>query len=142
MRIHFHLLVDTIPGALVAEFDVARPAGAKEAVPEGEERLGEVVLDSPALMVDIVVSGVVPSQLLEGVPRESVAAVVIDRLDSGEGEVQHGLSGAHHSGEIPNPGASSVEEESLDWVIVQSTKRIWYIESMMTRMEIDCISQK
>lgn len=61
---HVDLPLDVFPGPLVTEFDLAGPLGTKESIPEDEERLGEIALDSPALMMDIVVSGIVVGQVL------------------------------------------------------------------------------
>ena len=68
--------------ALVASgYIAAGPDGAEYAVPEGEEWLGEVGFDSPTLVMYVVVAGIVRSDVLQRVPRQSVTAMVIDRFD-------------------------------------------------------------
>lgn len=84
---------------LVARRHVAAgPLGSEPAVPANEEWLGVVCLqsqsaasacthaaphthlDAPALVMHVVVAGIVPENLLQRVPRQRVAAVVVDRL--------------------------------------------------------------
>lgn len=82
-----------------------------------------------------MISSVVGGDLLKGVPRESVAAMVIDRLDRGHGEKPHALTVAHASCEVRDARASSIEQESFDGMVIQSTKSIRDIEAMMSGME-------
>ena len=87
-----HLFLRRVPGTLVSQTDVAaRPHGTQESVPEGEERLAEVRLDAPALVMHVMVSGVVARQVLDGIEGEGVAAVVVDSFDGAESEEPHGL---------------------------------------------------
>lgn len=115
------LLLGGLAGALVLVRDVATgPHGAQKLIPEGEERLREVGLNAPALVVDIVVQGVVRGDELEGIQGEGVATVVVDGLDGGTGEEPHGLADAHASDEVGNSGAKSVQEKALNGVVVES----------------------
>lgn len=66
--------------SLVLECRIALPHGAQPFIPDGEERLGEICLDAPTLMVDIMVRGVVACDVLQWVPWERVSAVIIDSL--------------------------------------------------------------
>lgn len=84
------------PSFFVACADVtANPLGAEDTVPEGEERLAEVCLDAPALVVHVVVAGVVAREALEGVEWQGVAAVVVDCLERAACEEAHPLPGTH-----------------------------------------------
>ena len=82
-----------------------------------------------------MISSVVGGDLLKGVPRESVAAMVIDRLDRGHGEKPHALTVAHASCEVRDARASSIEQESFDGMVIQSTKSIRDIEAMVSGVE-------
>lgn len=46
-------------------------------------------------MVDVVVCGVVAGEMLQWIPWELVAAVVVYCLDGGAGEEPHSLAGGH-----------------------------------------------
>lgn len=71
---------------------LATVLGSQELVPESEEGLGEVGLDSPGLVVNVVVGSIVAGDELERIPREGVAAVVIDGLDGRESEEASALN--------------------------------------------------
>jgi hypothetical protein len=57
-----------------------------------EKGLREVGLNTPALVVNIVVSGIVGEDPVDRVVGESVTTVVEDRLDGRAGEEPHGLA--------------------------------------------------
>jgi hypothetical protein len=71
------------------------PHCAQESIPEGEKRLAEVSLNAPALMVDIMVFGVVACDVLQRIERQSVSAMVVNRLDGATGKKPHALSNRH-----------------------------------------------
>lgn len=88
-----------------------------------------------------MISSVVGGNLLKGVPRESVAAMIIDRLDRGHGEKPHALTIAHSSCEVCDARTGSIEQESFDGMVIQSTKSIRDIEAMVSGVEFhlgDC----
>lgn len=132
----FNLFLSSNSRPLVAGRDVAtNPFGTKKAVPEGEERLAEVGFDTPALVVNIVIAGVVAGDVLERVPRKGIATVVINSLDGAAGKEPHGLSAGHACEHVGNAGAQSVQKEALEGVIVESTVCIRYIETVVTGVE-------
>lgn len=88
-------------------------------------------------MVDVVVGGVVGRDLLKGVPRELVAAMVIDCFDCGHREEPHALTGRHSGSQESHTRTGCIKEESFDWVVVQSTKGVRDIKAMVARMEFD-----
>lgn len=133
----FHLLLSTLPGPFVAVLDIALPFGTQHSIPEDEEWLREVVLDTPALMVDVVVGGVVGRDLLKGVPRELVAAMVIDCFNGRHRKEPHALAGRHHGGQESHARTGCIKQESFDWMVVQSTEGVWDIKAMVARMEFD-----
>lgn len=88
-----------------------------------------------------MISSVVGGDLLKGIPREGVAAMIIDRLDRGHGEKPHALTVAHSSCEVCDTRASSIEQESFNGMVIQSTKSIRNIKAMVSGVEFhlgDC----
>lgn len=136
--IKVYLLLGILTGSLVTQLDLASPLRAKKTIPEDEERLGEIGLDTPALVVDVMVSGVVGGEMLQWIPGEGIATVIIDSLDSREGEEPHGLAVSHAGDQESNSSASRIQEESLNRVVVESTEGIWNIETVMTGVEGHC----
>lgn len=65
---------------------------AKEVVPEGKERLREVVLDTEMLVVNIVINRVIREQPLEWIKPERVSTVIVHSLHSGECVQNHTFS--------------------------------------------------
>lgn len=86
-------------------------------------------------MVDVVVFRVVTRQVLERIPRQLISAVVIDGLDGGHGEKPQSLPCRHEGALIRNGCAKRVEKEALEGMVVESTKCIWDIEAVVSRME-------
>lgn len=97
---------------------LATVLGSQELVPESEEGLGEIGLDSPGLVVNVVVGSVVAGDELKRIPRESVAAVVINGLDSRESEEASALDQRHASHLEANTGTKGVKKEALKGVVV------------------------
>ncbi len=132
------LLGRSCPGALVLEGDVARPPGAQDPVPDGEKGLREVGLDTPALVVDVVVGRVVARDVLQRIEGERVAAVVIDRLHHAADEEEHAQTGAEERHLVGEAGAEGIQDESLDRVIVEGAVRIGDVETVVAGMPIRC----
>lgn len=136
-RLVIYLLLGGDPGAFIAGSHIAPPSRLQKAIPEGEERLREVGLNAPALMMDIMIRSIIRGEVLQGIPGEVVAGVIIHRLDGTEGEQEHRLPVVHVGREKCNTSTSGVQEESLNRVIVERTKRIGNIKAVMTRVEGD-----
>ena len=81
-------------------------------VPKGEKRLGKIGLDrlskarlengledpylnTPTLVVNVMVSSIIREEPLKGVERQRVSAVIIDGFQCAAGIEQHSLSSAH-----------------------------------------------
>jgi hypothetical protein len=107
----------------------------EETIPEGEEGLGEVGLDAPGLVVDVVVGGVVAGDELERVPGEGVAAVVVDGLDGGEGEEEGALTDVHAGGLEGDGGTEAIEEKALERVVVEGAVCVWDVEAVVAGVE-------
>lgn len=104
-------------------------------VPKGEEGLGEVGLDAPGLVVDVVVGRVVARDVLHGVPRERVPAVVVDRLDGREAEEEGALADRHEGELVADAGAERVEEEALKGVVVEGAVCVGDVEAVVAGVE-------
>ena len=89
-------------------------------------------------MVHIMVGRVVASDELKRVPWESVATVIIDSLDGGYGEEPHRLSVGHARNQKPNTGTSSIQEESLYWMIIERTESVRNVKAVVARVEGHC----
>lgn len=113
----------------------AGPLRAEPAVPADQEGLREVGLDAPALVVHVVVDSVVPENLLERIPRERVAAVVIDRFHGAEAEEDHSSAQAHPRELVCQTGADGVHEQALEGMVVQRAERVGDVETVVTGME-------
>lgn len=139
--VRINLLLGSHPGLLIPQGHVTPPLGSHEPVPEDEERLGEVGLDAPALVVDVMVGRIVGRQVLQRIPGECVSAVVVDSLDGGEREEPHALAVGHTGGEERDARACSVQKESLNRVVIERPERVRYIEAVMAGMERHYSSQ-
>ena len=109
--------------------------GIEYSVPESEEGLREIGLDSPGLVMDVVVRGVVAGNVLHGVPREGVSAVIIDGLDGGETEEEHALAHGHARKFVCQASTDGIEEEALEGVIVEGAVGIGDVETVVPRVE-------
>lgn len=129
--IQIHLLLGILAGSLVAQLDLTSPLSAKQTVPEDKERLGEVGLDTPALVMNVVVGGVVGGKMLEWIPGEGIATVIVDSFDGRHCKEPHGLAGTHTGDQESNTSASRIQEESLNWVVVEGTESIWNVKTVV-----------
>lgn len=133
--IHINLLLGALTSPLIAKLDLTLPLCIEETVPEDEEGLGEIGLDTPALVVNIVISSIVGGDMLQWIPGEGVSTVVIDGLDGREGEEQHALTVGHARNQESNACTCSIQEESLNWVIIESTESVGHIETVVAGVE-------
>lgn len=85
-----------------------------------------------------MVAGVVARDVLQGIPGQSIPAVVIDSLDGREGEEEHPLTCGHTRELEADEGAKGVKKESLEGVVVQGAIRVWYIEAVVSGVECSC----
>ena len=65
-----------------------------------------------------MVARVVAGDVLQRVPRQGVAAVIVNRLDRRECEEEYALAHIHACEFEGNAGANGIKEESLEWVVV------------------------
>ena len=134
-RLRLHDLLGLGSRSFVLEAGVTLPHSAEQGVPEGEEGLGEVGLDAPALVVDVVVRSIVAGNVLDRVPGQRVSAVVVYGLDCGHDPKHDSLSLGHPCDLIRDTGTECVEQESLQRVVVQCTVGVRNIQSMVPRVE-------
>lgn len=85
--------------------------------------------------MDVVVSGVVTGDALEGVPGERVSAVAVDSLEGREGPEPDTLAERHEGGLKGDAGADSVEEEALKGMIVEGTVGIGDVEAVVSGVD-------
>ena len=78
-----------------------------------------------------MVVGVVGARELERVPRQPVAAVIVNGLERGDAEEEHGLAGAELAEPFGDASAGGVEEEALDGVVVKRAERVRDVEAVM-----------
>lgn len=84
-------------------------------------------LDTPALMMHVMVFSIVPECPLEWIKRNFVSAVVINSFKSTKGEEEK-ASLLSHSRDLESKASSdSIHEESFKWVVVESPKGIWAV---------------
>lgn len=82
-----------------------------------------------------MIRGVIASHPLQRIPGKSIAAVIVDGFDRGESEKPYALAVAHSRGKESYPSPRSVEKKSFDRMVVESTKCIRNIKSMVARVE-------
>jgi len=118
-------------GTLVFGSHVALVHCPANSVEVDEEWLREVGLDTPGLVVDVVVSSIVGEEPVNRVVGECVAAVVKNCLDSRTGEKPHGLSHRHACEQIAQTSTQRIEGETFERVVVQSAVGIWDVETVV-----------
>ena len=73
--------------------------------------------------------------MLEGIPRQSVPAMVVDGLESRAGEEDHALAGGH-AGELEGDARTDrVEEETFKRVIIKGAVGVGDIKAVVAGME-------
>lgn len=115
----------------ISRSGIAIPHRTKYSVPECEEWLREIRLDSPALVMDVVVSCIVTCDVLQGVPGQCVTAVVINRLDGRGCEEDHSLARRHPSNQVRNASSKCIEEETFERVIIERSISVWDVKSVV-----------
>ena len=83
-----------------------------------------------------MVVGVIAREQLQRVEGEAVAAVVVNGLETGHEEEEHGLARRHVRQELRDAGANSVEYESLERVVVERAKCIRDVQPVMHGVEL------
>ncbi len=89
--------------------------------------------------MNIMVSGIVACDVLEGVPWKGISAVIVDGLDCRAGEEAHSLARGHEGEFVGDAGAEGVEEEALKGVIIESAEGIGDIEAVVPGVECGCL---
>lgn len=81
--------------------------------------------------MNIVIRRIVAKQDLEWVPRDRITAVVVDRFEGGDDEESGRLAGGHSRQALGQGSAKTVKKKTLKPVVVERTKRIWHVESVV-----------
>jgi hypothetical protein len=87
-------------------------------------------------MVQIVVLGIVPKDGLEGIPPDVVSTVVVHRLDRAYPKEDDGLSDGHPCCRVSEDGTERVQEEAFNRVVVERSKRVGDVETVVHRVEM------
>ena len=82
-----------------------------------------------------MVAGIIGGEMLKRIPRQSVAAVVVDGLYGTAGEEPHSLTSCEAGCFKCNTGSKGIEEESFKPMVVKSTECVGYIEAVVTGVE-------
>lgn len=88
------------------------------------------------LMMDIMIVGVVPGHELERIPGEGITTVVIDGLQCGDGEQDHGLPGGQTCAPLRDSSSQCIEEEAFDGVVIKRPESIRHVQAMMPGVEV------
>lgn len=132
------LLFGVFSCPFVLQSGIALPHSAQPSVPDSEKGLAEVGLDTPTLVMNIVVRGIVASDMLEGIPGQCVSAVVVYCLHGAADIEQNGHARRHHADFVGQSCARGVQNETLHRMVVKSAVRIWNVEAVVTSMPVRC----
>ena len=75
-------------------------------------------LDTPALVMDIMISGIIRRNALERIPGQSITTMIIDSLDCRTSEKPHSLAGAHSSKLESNTSSKRVQKKTFERMII------------------------
>lgn len=89
-------------------------------------------------MVNVVIGSIVVSKVLQRIPGESIAAMIVHSLDSGAREEPHGLTVRHARCQKRNASTSGIKKEAFHRVIIEGAESVRDIKTMVTRVESDC----
>lgn len=109
---------------------------SQKSVPMHEEGLGKVGLDSDNLVMDIVIVCVVTGHELQRIPREGVTTMVVDGLQRGDGEEDHGLPSGEARAPFRDGSPQCIEEEAFDGMVIKRPESIWHVQAVMPGMEV------
>lgn len=112
------------------------PSGSHQIIPEREERLCEVSLHTPRLVMNIVIMGIIGRQFFERVPGDVVSAMIVDSLHGRQSKEDHCLSSAHARDEVGKARAESITDKTLKRMIVKRTVGIRGLQAVMTTVKI------
>lgn len=82
-----------------------------------------------------MVRGIITREVLERIPGERVAAVVVDGFDGRAGEEPHALAGGQEGRFVGDAGAERVEEEAFERVVVEGAEGVGDVEAVVAGVE-------
>ena len=85
-----------------------------------------------------MVRGIVGRDVLQRVPGERVAAVVVDRLDGAAHEEEHAQPRGEQGDLVGEPRAERVEEEALYGVVVERAVGVGDVEAVVAGVPVGC----
>lgn len=86
-------------------------------------------------MMDVMVTSIVRCDMLQGIEREGISAVIIDGFDGGSCEEPHALTRVHTGNLISYTCTKGIEEKSFEWVVVQGAVSVWHVEAVVVGMK-------
>ena len=75
---------------------------------------------------------------LQRIPRQPVAAMVVDALHDGDGAEAHGLADGEAGEGEGEGGADGVEEEGFGEGVVEGAEGVGDVDSVVVGMEVAC----
>lgn len=93
-------------------------------------------LETPPLVVFIVISSVDCSKEIHWIPRKLISAVIGTSLYGGEGREHHTFPQCHPSTHDSKHKGSDAEEKALDRVVVYSAPSVTHVQFVMTGVKI------
>jgi hypothetical protein len=95
-------------------------------------------LDPPVLLVDIMVGGIIIGKDLKRVVGKTEAAVVVDGLERCQGEKYGSLANVKAGELVGQDRVNGVFDKSFERVIVQRSKGVRDVESVVARVGHAC----
>jgi hypothetical protein len=86
--------------------------------------------------MDIVVSGIIAGEMLDRVPGERIAAMVIHGLQCRQRKEDHALSRGQAGDFVGNACAEGIKEESFEGVVIESAVGIGDVEPVVAGVEL------
>ena len=82
-------------------------------------------------MMDIMIQSVILPDPLQRIPRDTITAMIIHRLQGGDGEEADALPDAQTSKLECQTASNSVFEEAFQRMIVKCSKGVWDVEAVV-----------
>ena len=122
----------TVTGILCSQ--ITLECSAKEVIPETEIWLRKVVLDPPALVVNIVERRVIAGDHLEWVPWDCISTVVVNNLQGRESEKPDSFAVLDAGNVERERGTEHVQNEGLGRMSIESAITIGHVKAVVVRV--------
>lgn len=85
---------------------------------------GALDIVSTYLMMNVMIVCVVGSDHLERVEGYTITTVVVDSLEGGECEEEHGLASRHECARLSDNRPDGIEDEAFNGMVVERAERV------------------